>query len=129
MKYKTREFKQLQKVWNEKLKDNGFEDIEDQTRLIRGHPPLLKWDSFYFQARHAPVAFKCDQEYYSMTINFLNKFSFKSHLEKQAWAHHSDGFSIREITLLIVNSGIQISKSQVHRILSKLEQTMRKGSW
>lgn len=64
-----------------------------------------------------------------MCQNFLNKFGFKSHLEKESWKLHTEGYSVRETALIILSQGIDISKSQVHRIVSKLEKIMKKGSW
>lgn len=91
---KPEDLKALQKLWYEKLKSEGFDDIEDG-------PYLKEWDSFYFQTRHEPQSFSLKHEYYYLAEHFLTSFEFKSEIEKEIWRLHSEGLGFRDISKAI----------------------------
>src|SRR5216683_5209918 len=93
--HKTAKFKQLQSKWYKKLKDKGFEDIEqDETRL-------KKWSETYFTkgnlSQSHPVAVNAKLDYYNMCRSFVENHSFKNKTEKRMFEMHAEGTGIRVI--------------------------------
>lgn len=92
--FKTKEFKSLHDEWMKKLKDSGFEEIED----VKSQDELLiRWDSSYFQARYSEETFQLKQEYFERARELSHRFKFSCWLEKAVWENHADGLSLREI--------------------------------
>lgn len=96
--YQSNEFKKLKKLWYQKLKEIGFEDVE-QNPDSNKEPYLKEWHSHYFQGRHNPAGFLIQREYYYRASQFLNSYNFESELERNIWALHANGKSYRQITI------------------------------
>lgn len=99
-KFSSPEFKALEREWQQKLKESGFNDAESG-------PYLKEWDSFYFQARHEPQSFNLHHDYYYLAVHFLNEHEFSSQYEKDIWKMHANGMGYREIAK-------EIEKTQTH---------------
>ncbi len=113
------ETKRLRNKWYQKLKNQGFEDIED----VDSPREMLKcWHSRYFLLRYSPAIISETQEYYQMAQDFYDVFQFKDHTEKEIWLYHIDGHSAYEIA-----RRIEKSHDVVNRIVRKLEGLMRLG--
>lgn len=93
-------YSELKKLWYQKLKESGFDDIEDP-----GGTHLKRWDSFYYQHHYTPLEFNSCQSYYYAAEHFLNSAAFKNsidgRIEKEIWTLHSQGRTLRSIALLI----------------------------
>lgn len=94
-------FKKLQKKWYDKLKKEGFKDIEQSdgnlkewasSRLLTpGHmPSRTLWNDSV-------------EQYFRLAGFFLNDYEFKSELEKYIWSLHCDGRSIKDIVKVITS--------------------------
>lgn len=86
-------FRQLRDKWYAKLKEKGFEDIEN-TKM--NSPELKKFDRVVFKKVSASE-YESRTKYYSNCSEILNTYKFKSKLEEKIWALHSEGLSLREI--------------------------------
>lgn len=116
------DFEQLQSHWYQKLKEDGFEDIETSM----GNSSKLKaWHSVYFHARHSPENFAFQEEYYRRASIFLEDYSFSSHLEEEIWRYHTYGFSIRDTAKDLQTMGFKINKDQINQTLQELAYIMR----
>lgn len=91
--FKTKEFRELQKKYYEKLKDEGFSDIENVERDM-----LNQWHSQYFQIRHRPSAYREISDYYRAANSMLSQYSFQSEIDKRIWELHTTGQAIRKIS-------------------------------
>jgi hypothetical protein len=100
-KFKTKEFKQLHRAWMDKLKDEGFKDIEDVNSPLE---MLKTWDSMYFL--DGAESFSEVEEYYQIARELLNTHDFDSAIEKIVWEFHSEGMSVRAIELKLIESKI-----------------------
>lgn len=118
------ELKTLQKVWYKKLKENGFEDIED-TSSPREY--LKTWHSSYFQVRYTPEIFDLKQEYYRRASQFLHDHTFVDIIQKKIWELHAEGQSVRAISLALEPLGIQMNKDQVHKVVVGLVKQMKES--
>lgn len=123
IKFKTKQFKTLQREWYRKLKDSGFDDIED---VDSPEEYLKAWHSQYFQKRHTPDKFIANQEYYRRTQAFLMHYTFANQLDKQIWKMHSEGRPLRAIakkltiTVHKTNTTIKYLESQMPWVLTLL---------
>lgn len=91
--YNTKKFEDLNKVWKDKLKESGFEDIEQD------EDHLKTWHSKRFKTRSAREYGKEKLEYYRRARQFLHEYSFKNEAEYKVWKMHSDGISLADIDL------------------------------
>lgn len=117
--------RKLQADWDRKLKDSGFEDIED--RNAPGEP-LRAWHSSYFQCRYTPEEFQAKREYFDLAQNFLHTGFFSDDLldyfeivdqDKRVWELHVEGHPIREIA-----RQLRVSKYRIETVLSVLTERM-----
>ena len=88
----TGEFKALQDKWYEKLKRNGFKDIEQGEEYGR---MLLPFNSERFATNKEYNRDK--EQYYRLAGQFLHSYKFKNHTEMRIWELHSQGVSVRNI--------------------------------
>lgn len=124
--YLTKKFKKLQKLWNQKLRDSGFEDIEEEK-----YPDLLKsWQSHYFFIRYTPEQIEEGLDYFKMATHFYWNFAnFENKRDKEIWRLHSEGIPRRRITDIINALGFNISDSSVQLILADLKEIMHTQLW
>ena len=110
--------KSLQKEWYKKLKDSGFDDIEDTK-----HPnmPLKAWHSFG-RFNVSTMDREASETYYSLARDLLNTHKFKSKLHKIIWEHHCDGQSNRHIEKLI--NGV-CKKDKIRSIILELVKNIK----
>lgn len=113
--------KELEKIWNKKLKDSGFIDIEDTNSPLR---LLKKWHSNYFYRNYSPEVFEARYDYFRITSQFLHYHSFESQLERQVFELHTEGLSYREI-----GAKMGINKDKVNKIVGKLIEIMKNHVW
>lgn len=99
MSYQSKQYRELQAVWYKKLKEQGFEDIEDTSKSDR---PLEAWHSLRFQ-KVVGVQVDMTQAYYYRAKELLNTYQFKNKTHQRVWELHCEGLSKREIAEEIKN--------------------------
>lgn len=118
----------LQKLWYEKLKKSGFEDIENIS-FGKNHGTLKTWHSNNFFYQYTEDEFRERMEYYEMLIDFYWHYTgFKNKREKEIWRLYSEGWSRRRIAIHLSKKK-KISDSWIQKILSKLRQVMHTRTW
>lgn len=90
---KTKKHKELERIWYEKLKADGFEDCENTELPDR---PLKQWDSSRCIAKD-PVRREAATEYYRTAAELLHIYQFEKAIYKRIWELHARGLSRREI--------------------------------
>ncbi len=120
------ELEKLQKIWYKKLKDEGFQDIEDSTHAQYNNMSLKLIN------RTAPnvdglteIQQEMIREYYTRCRHFLNDHQFESDLDKTIWEHYSEGVSVRKISDKLKTNGIVKKKTAVHQVVKRLEAIMK----
>lgn len=113
-----RDFEELQKCWYAKLRDDGFEDIEDD----HGRP--REWDFNFFRNKFDPIKYQTTLIYYEWARFVLNNYRFKNELQKAIWELHSEGLSERKIALKIK----KYKKSWIHVIIAGIANEIKNGS-
>lgn len=115
---KTKEFNKLEAKWYAKLKKEGFEDIE------QNEDTLKLWSTHRFSREHNTVLYEAKEEYYRLAGQFLHEHQFKNLFEKGMWEYHSGGSSIRDIVLILKQSGCKVGKDRVNSILEAIKTQM-----
>jgi len=114
------EFKALQKKWYKKLEKSGFEDAE------RPDGNLKWWASRFDRKWYNPTADAAKEAYYRFAGQFLHGHTFEDPMEREIWALHSEGVSMRNIvkTLRKRYRGIYVLKT--NDIIKRLSAQMLK---
>jgi hypothetical protein len=126
------QLRNLIKKWDRKLKDSGFDDIENRkTEMLRHNGgdivvsnALELFEEQLVQRKdgeqrgYSSIAWKNSQaEYFRLAAQVLHTFDFKEVFHRIVWQLHSEGFSLDEIT--------QILRSQRHQIRKIVEKTAK----
>ena len=116
--------KELQAVWDQKLKDSGFVDIEDGSGNLKEHrSPLIyleeeetfpeesEDDTGYFHSQpktgrveegYSSLVWKQSvAEYYRLAGQFSHEYSFKSDRDRVVWQLHCEGKSSSEVASIM----------------------------
>lgn len=109
----------LRDEWYDKLKESGFEDIED---VYHPNIPLKAWHSLRFISLYEPIEFENQQVYYQMAENFSREHNFSRPFERLVWEAHCEGFSEREIA-----KELDSYKTGIHKIVSSVSTFMKRG--
>lgn len=117
--------KVLISLWDRKLKEKGFQDIED-----RGTGLLKRWagttsikdeyDSRTFRSEsgYSSITWKESQEtYYRIASQFLHEKDFKNQKLRRIWELHSKGLSFSKIS-----KEIRLTVPQVKYAISKMQR-------
>lgn len=106
---KDTEFQRLSNEWNLKLKQSGFKDIESDEEREFG---FVRCDDYDVVTPNI--------NYFNSCINYLNSDSISDATDKLILSMHCDGVPLREISKRLTEFDIKLSKSAIHRHLSRL---------
>jgi hypothetical protein len=88
-------FKALQKAWYKKLRDEGFDDIEQDEENLK------VWHSHFFanrlKNRHTQSSWASKEEYFRVAGQFLHDHEFLDPLDKAVWELHANGLPVTKI--------------------------------
>jgi hypothetical protein len=115
---KSKDFKTIERDWYRKLKETGFEDIEDTSRPDR---MLKSWHSFRHR-KFSTLQIDCVKTYYDNADELLTQGRFSSREIEQIWAFHCEGLSCREIERRINRFK---KKSMINRIIRSIEKGIK----
>jgi hypothetical protein len=123
--FKTKEFQDLQKVWNRKLEKSGFQDIERSDRVGKASG-RLKTDALKnITQSYTAEQFAVKEEYYRLAGQFLHDYKFKSDNDRTIWRMHSEGISVRDIIRALKKKGVTAYKDLVHGTIKRLADEMK----
>ena len=98
--FKSPEFKELERLWYDKLKEEGFQDIEespDKAERGSGERMLVRSHSADFK-RVPRSNIESSYEYYYFASQFLlHENGFKNEKHRKVWELHCEGVPEREI--------------------------------
>lgn len=111
---------ELKDKWYKKLAKSGFEDIEDKDHNLK------KFHKNFFSS--VPKELRTAKaSYYQMAENFLGDYRFTDNIEKVIWDYHSNGISVREISMLLKKAKVRSfipKKSAIWLIIKRLRSSM-----
>lgn len=97
-------YKDLQTEWYQKIKDDGFLDIEYPSAQLKLVSPNFTSEKIL-----------TTQRYYSICSDFLHKYHFNSDLDREIWQLHSEGFSLRQ-TAKILKIGHEKTRYRLNKL-------------
>lgn len=117
----AKSFKSLQTEWYKKLKDSGFNDIEqDEDNLTQwSSSKIYRGQNNGASFEDAMLKREMTTEYYRLAGQFLHEHVFKNDKEKLIWRLHSEGLSLRDIS-----ATLKSNKDAVHAIVKPLAKIM-----
>lgn len=118
MNQNSNEFKKLQADWYKKIKDKGFNDIEQEDGMLKS------WHSSLFSKNYNVITHEAKEEYYRLAGIFLQHNKFKDAKERYIWERHSSGVSIRNIVKELKAKKIKAYKVLVLKIIQRLSKKM-----
>lgn len=121
-KSKHKPSEDLLREWYEKLKDSGFDDIENP---FKDDQNIKAWHSFDFAAID-PIYFEAKAEYYLKASKLLHRDdTFYSKTERHIWELHCEGVSCRKIAELVLpNEPIRLNKDKVQKTIARLRKLL-----
>lgn len=121
--FQTADFKKLNKIWRKKLKDSGFEDIEDSNEdLLLSTTTMMKAS----KKDYVSVTSEAKREYYYLASRFLNEYEFPNDLQKNIWRMHSDGTPHRKIMSALGTTEQKLYWTKYMSIMNDLKSRMFK---
>jgi len=118
MKPKDQSYKKLEQLWYDKLKKEGFQDIENTKTDER----LLKeWDFNFFRNQFNLIQYESTLGYYDQAKEILVSESFKSEIHKKVWELHCEGLSERSIAVRVK----EYKKSMIHYIIANIASKIK----
>lgn len=121
MSFQSKAFKRLRDEWYQKLKENGFTDIEDTRSAVER---LKTWDSSYFADKRRPLIVRqAQEEYYYEATHLLatHKEEFTP-VTFEVWRLHADGLSCRTIAQALNQCGIKTNKDFINKTINKIKK-------
>lgn len=107
--WNSTKFKRLKDKWDEKLRNSGFEDIENSDGT-------LKVDTDPRTVSHALKEKESRETYYSIARSFLVDYEFTKKLEKDIWENHCEGIGARSIA-----KKLEVTTYRVESIITQLQ--------
>lgn len=108
--------KTLQAEWDKKLKESGFNDIEQRYGDVYY---LKQYDAHYFQSRYSPDRFTANETYYRDARHRMWTFQFRDKHDKIVWWLHANGLSNSEIGKIL-----KFSKNKIQTDVVRLKREM-----
>ena len=114
----TDDYNKLQSEWYERLKKEGFNDIENsRTRLLN------EWSVSFFRNYKDKNVYDVCEWYFDEARRILNEYQFNNDNDKAVWELHCEGRTIRQIAMKI--NIACFSRSTIHRKIKKLRKLIR----
>ena len=114
---KNRELLEAYKVWNEKLKESGFTDIEDEFGGFTDHKSLSDLTQrVHFQ----PEIWEINRDYFSWAGEMLYRGNFKCERDRIIWELHSEGFTGAEISEVV-----KLERTWINRVVQNIRQYLQ----
>lgn len=115
MKATSDEFKKLQKDWYQRLKENGFKDIEKDERLNEPVETLFRnTDEFLMPLQ---------EEYYRLLSQAVNDENtvFKNEADRYILTKYSEGMQIKDIVEDLSKLGMPRKRLAIRYIIRRYE--------
>lgn len=108
--YSSKAFKQLQSIYEEKLKESGFNDIETKERRLKQNSANV------FRGLHSNEA-NARLEYFLSVSTKCNETLFGNFVDRFIMEAYAEGFKIVEIRSKLLKAGIKRSRYWIHLIV------------
>ena len=119
--FDTDEVKTLQREWYQRLKEDGFADIEDTNspREMLKCWHSVKW-KYVCRVKKEHV-----QNYYAKASALIHTHEFESEMHKKIWEYHCQGLSSRKIENLIDKSEKPWKRAYIQTIINLIATNIK----
>lgn len=111
-----RQFVELQARWYNKLKREGFKDIESFAPNGQPYDLMTTWPN------KPPELAQHHAEYYRAASHFLHEYRFKTKLDRAIWALYCEGYSCGEIS---VKTKRRLKRAAIWLRIQKLDKKLK----
>ena len=111
---------ELKEIWYAKLKEAGFDDIEQDEYKLK------MWSNRVYIENPNPVQREAKETYYILASRFLHDYKFKNQKDKIIWEYHANGISMRNIVKILEDVKIKTNRNAVCVIVNRLATEMKK---
>jgi hypothetical protein len=118
--WNTKEFKEIQKKWDDVLESNGFNDIEQTIKNER----VLKQQSTNAYRQAVDVVRQSKIEYYTVLGQKIAGAQFENEIDKAVMEKRSEGLKIKEISSII-----NLHRQAIRYIIRRYEKEWGIRAW
>ncbi len=130
MDNKSKDFLKLQREWDAKLAESGFEDIEQRRNDQRDgecrEDKLKLWSSSFYGLHDNELLRDAQESYYRLAGQFLYDYPFKDKHDRLVWELHAGGMSRRNILKELKRRKVKTYTSKVQYAIERLAKEMMK---
>lgn len=112
--WQTQKFKDLQRIWEFKLKDSGFKDVEDECKRLRqnsGNSYRTKELTFI----------EAKQRYYELLGQWQHEMNFRDYVERLIMERRANGIRIIDISLELKELGERHHVDTIRKVIRQYE--------
>lgn len=123
--YQTTEFKDLAKLWEEKLEKDGLPDIEKHV----GNRQVLKQNSPNVYRQMDSFRREAKEDYFRIIGFCVQDLAFDNEVDKLVMEHKAKGAKITEICEALLKAGMSRYRRTVRLIIRKYEDRWGIRTW
>lgn len=123
--WQTEKFNEEKEIWDQKLKDEGFNDIETTSNGER----VLKQSAY--KVMHNTNSFNAFMKasYYQILSAHVSRFNFELKLDHLIMTLRADGISIAEICRRVKKTGMSVHRDTARCIIRRYEHNWGIRTW
>lgn len=127
MNTNSKQFKDLQRLWYDKLEKTGFKEIEQEDGLLKRWSTRVFSDKANGSYYNEKIEYyKSREEYYRLAGHFLHDYKFANKKEHRIWELHAEGVSIQAIVEIMTKARFKTSIKRAHQTIQRLVKEMKK---
>lgn len=119
---KDKKFEALKNKWYKKLKQSGFDDIENKNGDLKKYEATYWKRKAQYTTESQMQTGEAKETYFRLAGHFLHDFSFESVEDKEIWKRHSAGETIDAISATTKS----VSRYKIYKIIVGLRTKMLK---
>lgn len=126
MKTNSKEFQDLKKTWYDKLKAEGFKDIEYSEDALKNYAGSRFLSTSGRSIEEQRNFNEAKETYYTWAGRFFYDYEFSCEREKIIWNMHKEGHGVTKISAALKARGYCLGRDSVNDTVLRLSQIMRK---
>lgn len=124
--WQTKQFKDLQAIWYEKLSANGFVDIE---HVVGDDQELIQSATYPYRYNPSVIERQNKQVYFEQLSKHVQEQVFSNEIDKLILSKRADGCQIKEIVDALIKVGYRRTRETVRFTIRRYENSWGIRSW
>ena len=113
--WQTEKFKRIERIWEEKLRESGFIDVEN------GNGKLKQNAANSYRTNISQVI-ESKQRYFELLGHIAHEEQFRDEVERIVMQRRSEGATIKEISLELSAQGHRSHRQTIRKIIQHFER-------